>query len=123
MAEYFDIACRDDMDPFARDVGPVEALAQDIDHWLDTDPQTLLLDPEWGLGISSYLSKPLPQTFAADLENKLKSDFDDRVSDCRCTVIPMNVPQGHYRMNLQIEADSGFLERAYLLTPQGVTRL
>ncbi|MBX3205118.1 MAG: hypothetical protein KF764_08610 [Labilithrix sp.] len=121
MTEYFDIRCGDDMDPFGRDAAPLEVFAQDIYHLLKTNKLTLLRDPDWGLGLESYLSKPLPSTLASDVESMVMRD--DRAAKAKCTITPVAGKTDSYRLDLQVECDAGFLEMALSLTPSGIVRV
>jgi phage baseplate assembly protein W len=121
MAEYFDIRCGDDLDRFARDARPLEVLAQDIYHWLITDRGSLIRDPNWGFGLHSYLSAPLPSSLAADVENGVKRD--DRVSNARCIIAPIPGVANGSRLDLQVEVDDQFLTIALELTPSGIARV
>lgn len=121
MTEYFDIRCGDDLDPFARDVPPLETFAQDIYHLLITNALTLIRDPDWGKGLQSYLGKPLPTTLAADIVAVVRND--DRASDAECTITKDPREEESYRLDLKVEADSGFLDMALKLTPDGLVRV
>lgn len=121
MSEYFDIRCGDDLDPFARDARPLEVLAQDIYHLLITNKMTLLRDPDWGFGLEGYLGRPLPSTLAADIVARVRED--DRVSDARCTIVPVPGETDSYRINLIVEVEGTFLEVALALTPSGIVRV
>lgn len=121
MTEYFDIRCGDDLDPFARDVPPLEAFAQDIYHLLTTHALTLIRDPDWGKGLESYLGKPLPATLAGDIVNLVRTD--DRASNATCTITKVANEEESYRLDLKVETDSGFLDMALQLTPDGLVRV
>lgn len=121
MSEYFDIRCGDDLDPFGRDAAPLEALAQDIYHLLITNKMSLLQDPDWGLGLESYLGKPLPSTLAGDIEGAVRRD--DRVSDARCMISKVAGAEDSYRIDLQVEVADDFLELALVLSPDGIVRV
>lgn len=121
MTEYFDIRCGDDLDSFGRDVRPLEVFAQDVYHMLITNKMTLLRDPDWGIGIESYLGKPLPSTLASEIESTIRRD--DRASDARCTITPIPGTTDSYRMTLEVETASEFLKMALELTPDGVVRV
>lgn len=119
MTEYFDIRCGDDLDPFARDVGPLETLAQDIFHWLKTSPMTLPIDSDWGFGLEDYLGRPLPSTLAADMQSGVRRDFEDRVSDAQCTITPIAGEIDAYHVELVVEVDGAFLTIAINMSPTG----
>jgi hypothetical protein len=121
VSEYADLRCGDDLDPFARDAPPLEVLAQDIYHLLITNKMCLFLDPDWGLGLESYLGKPLPSTLAGDIENEVRRD--DRVSDARCVITPIDGQSDSYQMRLAVEVDGTFLNIALQLTPDGIVRV
>ena len=119
MTAYFDVQCVDDLDLFARDVGPIEALRQDVYHWLITDKQSLVQDPEWGFGVERFIGKPIPSTFARDVENGVREAFADRISDARCELVPVAGELDAYRMDLTCEVDGTFLRLALSLSPSG----
>jgi phage baseplate assembly protein W len=121
VSEYFDIRCGDDLDPFARDVPPLETLAQDIYHLLITNKGTLFLDPDWGLGLESYLGRPIPTTLAGDIENEVRRD--DRVSGAKCVITPIDGQVDAYAMVLTVEVEDSFLTIALQLTPDGIVRV
>lgn len=121
MTEYFDIRCGDDLDAFARDARPLEVLAQDIYHWLITAKGACIRDPDWGFGLESYLSKPLPSTLAGDIENGVRRD--DRVSDAKCTITPIVGEEDAHRIALLVEVEGEFLTLALTLTPSGIARV
>lgn len=123
MSEYVDIRCGDDMDPFARDAEPLEVLAQDLFHWLITNKGELLQDPDWGKGLESYISKPLPSGLAADIQNDCREVFRDRVSDTRCSIAPIDGQADAYKMDLVAEVDGNFLIVALQLTPSGIVKV
>ncbi len=122
MTEYFDIRCGDDVDRFARDVRPFEVLSQDVYHWLITERGSLILDPDWGFGLNSYIGKPLPSTLAKDIEEGLVRE-DDRISEARCTIARVNGEEESYRLDLQAEVEDGFLAIALELTPDGIAKV
>lgn len=119
--QYFDIRCGDDLDPFARDARPLEVLAQDIYHWLITDPMTLPKAPEWGMGLESYLGRPLPGALAFVIETRVQDLFP--VSDARCVFAPVPGEQESYRMTLTCEVEREFLALALQLSPSGIVRV
>ncbi len=121
MTEYLDIRCGDDLDLFARDVRPLEVLAQDIYHWLITHKGSLFRDPDWGFGLESYLGKPLPTTLAGEIEAGIRRD--DRVSDARCTITKVPGEEESYRLDLQVEVDDQFLTIALQMSPNGIVRV
>lgn len=121
MSEYFDIRCGDDLDPFARDARPLEVFAQDIYHLLITPKMVLFRDSDWGIGLPSYLGRPLPSTLADDIENAVLRD--DRASDAKCTIKEVPGEANSYRVELQVETDAGFLEIALAMTPSGIARV
>lgn len=112
-----DLRCGDELDPNGREVGPLEALLQDVYHWMGTVPGTLVLDPDWGFGIQVYLSRPLPATLADDLASGIRRDFAGRASDARVTITPiegLGAGQG-FRVDVQIEVDASFVAAAGVL--------
>jgi hypothetical protein len=121
VSAYFDIRCGDDLDLFARDVPPLEVLAQDLYHLLITNKLTLLLDPDWGLGLEDYCGKPLPSTLAGDVENAVRRD--DRVSGAKCTITPIPGEENAWDLRLAVQVESTFLTLALQLTPNGVVRV
>lgn len=123
MTDYFDIRCGDDLDMFARDVRPLEVFAQDLYHLLVTNWGALVRDPTWGLGLESYLGRPLPATLAYDIETLVRKD--DRANDARCTITEIpGEPKGEaFILKLEVECDAGFLEVALKLTPSGIVRV
>lgn len=122
MTLYFDIQCFDDLDPFGRDADPLETLAQDIFHLVVTNKFTLLQDPDWGFGLEDYLSKPLPQTLAFDIESLIKRTFD-QVTDAKCTISKVAGQVDTYRFDLKVEVEGTFLDMALQLSPRGIERL
>ncbi|AKV03197.1 hypothetical protein AKJ09_09860 [Labilithrix luteola] len=82
-----------------------------------------MLDPGWGFGLEQYLGKPLPSSFASDIEIGVRDTFHDRVSDARCVVTPVAGELDSYRLDLTVEVDGEFLELALSMTPSGVRRL
>lgn len=110
-----DLLCDDELDPMGREVGPVQALAQDLYHWLGTVPGTLVLDPDWGLGIQRFLSRPFPTTFADDTREKALRDFADRIAALRVVVQPTDGGRGK-RIEIQAEPDGAFLRAAGVIT-------
>lgn len=118
---YRDIRCGDDVDMFARDAAPLEVFAQDVYHMLITNKMTLLQDPDWGLGLESYLGRPLPKTLAFDVESLVRRD--DRVSNAKCTIDPVAGERDSYRLDLQVETEFGFLQMALALSPDGIVRV
>ena len=123
MTEYLDIRCGDDLDPFARDARPLEVLGQDLYHWLITNKGELLQDPDWGMGLPSYLGKPLPFGLAGDIETKCRDVFSDRVSAAQCTIVQTDVDSEAYTMKLIAEVDGDFLTIALQLTPSGIVKV
>lgn len=123
MTEYNDMRCGDDLDPFGRDAAPLEVLGQDLYHFLITVPGALLLDPNWGLGLELYLGKPLPTTLAADVENAVRENFSDRISDAVCTITRIPGEEESYRFELKAQVDDAFLIVALNLTPDGAVRV
>ncbi len=121
--EYFDIMCGDDLDQFGRDVAPLEALAQDLYHWVDTEPGTLLLDPEWGFGIEQYLGAPLPSTLASDMAEGIRRDFADRVQDAEVKIKPIAGELDAYSLDIKAMVDDEWLKVALKLTPDGIARV
>lgn len=121
MTEYLDIRCGDDLDQFARDVGPLEAYAQDLYHGLITDPQTLIQDPDFGFGLANYLGKPLPSTLASDIEGWARRD--ERCSDAECTITPIPGERDAYRLALTVAVEESFLTVALKMSPGGIERL
>lgn len=121
--EYYDIQCGDDLDPYGRDVAPLEALAQDLYHWVDTEPGTLLLDPEWGFGIEQYLGAPLPSTLASDIAEGIRRDFEDRVRDAEVKIKAIPGEQDAYSLDIKAEVADDFLVLALKLTPDGIARV
>lgn len=121
MTEYFDVRCGDDLDLFARDARPLEVLAQDIYHWLITEPGTLILDPDWGFGLASYINKPLPTTLAFEIENGLRRW--DRIAGATCTIAPIPGERESYRFDLVVQVDETFLELALEMTPSGIVKV
>jgi hypothetical protein len=120
---YFDIRCGDDLDRFARDARPLEVLGQDVYHWLITDKGAIFRAPNWGGGLNSYISKPLPTTLAADIENGILDAFSDAISAAKCTIEPIAGEKDSYRFDLQCEVDDDFLTIALTLTPSGIVRV
>lgn len=121
MSEYFDIRCGDDIDRFARDVPPLETFAQDVYHWLITDRGSLMRDPNWGFGLTSYLGTTLPNSLASDIESGIRRDT--RASDAKCTITKGSDEEWSYRLELQVEVDDQFLTLALALTPSGIVRV
>jgi phage baseplate assembly protein W len=132
--QYSDWKCGDDLDPFGRDVLPLETYAQDIYHLLTTNKFCLIEDPDFGFGLEDYLGKPLPQTLAFDIETACK--LDDRCNGAQCTIAkvapgtPMNIngqiitaDANSYSLNLQVAVESTFLNLALALTPSGIVRV
>ncbi len=109
------------MAAFARDTDPRETFAQDLYHLLITNKMSLLLDPDWGFGLETYLGRALPPTLAADIENVVRDD--DRVSGASCTIVPVAGEIDSYRLTLNVECEAGFLELALALSPSGIVRV
>lgn len=123
MTEYNDWRCGDELDPFGRDAAPLEVLAQDLYHYLITNKNALILDPAWGFGLEQYLGQPLPTTLASDVENGVRTDFADRISDATCTITKVPGEEESYRFDLRAEVDDEFLKLALVLSPDGIVRV
>lgn len=119
VSDYKDIRAGDDLDPFARDVPPLETLAQDIYHLLITNKLTLLQDPDWGFGLEDYIGRPIPGALAYRIETAVRAD--DRVSDARCVITKLD--EESYSLTLTVEVDADFLTLALKLTPDGIVRV
>lgn len=78
---------------------------------------SLLRDPDWGFGLESYLSRPIPPTLAREIENAVRED--DRVADARCTITKVADEEDAYRMDLTVACEDGFLELALSMSPTG----
>lgn len=107
MSEPTDWACDEDLDPFMREVGPLEALRQDLTWMLWESRGSHLLDPEWGIGLEDYLNRPLPSNLSATIEQAYERD--DRVMSARCTIVPLGTAGDSYRFEIEVEASEGFL--------------
>lgn len=120
---YNDWRCGDELDPFGRDAAPLEVLAQDIYHFLITNKNTLILDPDWGFGLEQYLGQPLPSTLAADIENGVRTTFDGYVDDAECKIERIPGEEESYRLDLKCAVGDEFLTLALVLTPSGIVRV
>lgn len=114
MSEYFDLASDDyDIDPFGREVGPLEALEQDLRHMLIAPRGACVMDPDWGEGLENYLGKPLPSDLSTRLESAIERD--DRVQTARVRIRPLDSLGESYEFVVEAEAAAGFLKFALVI--------
>lgn len=107
MSEYTDFACEDDLDPFMREVTPLEALRQDLTWMLRESRGSHVFDPEWGIGLEDYLGSPLPSNLDGTIEQAFERD--DRVQSARCTISPLGQRGEAYAFSIEVQATDGFL--------------
>lgn len=87
-----DLACADDITPDGGNVEGLACLAQDVYHWLITDPGTLPGDtPEeksWGFGAFGMLHQGLTQADLANIGRRAETglEVDDRISNAEAEV-------------------------------------
>ena len=105
--ENTDFLCGDDLDPFMREVNPLQALEQDLNWMLIEEVGTHIASPEWGLGLESGLSKPLEQGLAKRIENRFEAD--DRVLEARCEIVQIDTFGESHDIRIRVQALEGFL--------------
>lgn len=113
MSEYFDLAALDDVDPFARELGPLATLEQDIQHMLLDPPGSHIMDPGWPIGLEDYLGKPLPSNLASTIEGRLERD--DRVQAATVRIRPLDDDGDAFEVAWEVQATEGFVRGAIVI--------
>jgi hypothetical protein len=103
-----DLKCFQDLDPFATELDdPLSELDQDVFHILVEPPGSNIDDIDRGIGIEEALSGRLDPMLARRIEAQLQRD--ERIDVARCLIEPDGTVEGHYRIDIEIEANTDVL--------------
>jgi hypothetical protein len=110
-----DLLCVDDLDLFGREASEREALVQDLLHRLTTTPGRIINDPDFGLGVSNWLSVGVPSSASARIEAEFLKD--DRVLSAAAVV--EQVDEDTFTIDVEIDTVDGAFSFSTTTTREG----